>query len=229
MKVHWTVPQMWKGGECWIIGGGASMPRQFGIPEDAIQNVESKQDPISIYSEYLKPLHDRHIIGANIAFMLGDWVDVLYFCDRNFFRVHQDQIQEFPNIKATCVSTLTQAFPCHRIKRLKRDMAYGLTPKRDAIRWNGNSGAAAINFAAHTGVKRILLLGFDMHDQHGRSHWHEGFPQYTKKTDPHNYKRFLRGFPAIALEAKKRGIEILNVNPDSKLGVFEKVKLKDVI
>jgi hypothetical protein len=229
--MHWEPPELWPDGECWILGGGASMPRQFGISDDVINNVESSKDPISVYTEHFSPLHDKHVIGTNIAFMLGDWISVLYFCDTVFFRVYRKEIMKFPNLKVTCVNHLgTKELPYSRnIKRMKRDNRPGLSNASDTICWNYNSGAAAIDFAAHLGVRRILLLGFDMKPENNRTHWHEGFQNYGKQTGEKSFERFLRTFPKIAQDAKKRGIEILNVNPDSAIEDFTKVSLKEVL
>lgn len=228
----WKIPKMWEGGECWIIGGGLSFPRQFGVSEDIIERVISKQDSIDVYSDYFKPLHNRHVIGVNIAFMLGDWISVFYFCDASFLRVHHERIFKFRNLKATCVNHLDRDLlpQAINIKRMKRDMRYGLSNKADTICWNFNSGAAAIDFAAHTGVKRILLLGFDMKldDVSKQAHWHKGMKGY-KPSSSAVYRRFLRTFPAIAADAKQRKIEILNVNTDSAIEQFPKVKLEEVL
>lgn len=228
---YWKIPKMWKGGEAWIIGGGLSMPRQFGIPEEVIENVTTQQDTIEVYSDYLKPIHDKHVIGVNVAFMLGDWVSVLYFCDPGFFRSYLVDILSFHNIKATCCNHLARhLLPQSRnIKRLKRDMRPGLSDKADTICWNDNSGGAAIDFAVHAGVKRILLLGFDMKYVDNRTHWHEGFETYQKEYNPATYRKFLRRFPVIAQAAKRRGIEILNVSQDSAIKEFSKVELKEVL
>ncbi len=229
--MHWEPPELWPDGECWILGGGASLPRQFGIPEEVIQNVESSKDPLSIYSEYLKPIHDKHVIGTNLAFMLGNWISALYFADTTFFRVYRKEILKFPNLKVTCVNHIDKnLLPLTRnIKRMKRDNQAGLSKRQDTINWNYNSGAAAIDFAAHLGVKRINLLGFDMKPVDDRTHWHEGFQCYLKPTKDHVFKRFLKMFPIIAIHAKIRGIEILNVNPDSAIEDFPKVSLKEVL
>ena len=207
------------------------MPRQFGISEEVIENVNSQQDSIAAYSDYLSPLHDKHVIGVNVAFMLGSWISVLYFCDTGFFRNYKNDVLDFHNIKATCVNHLDRNLMLltRNIKRLKRDMRYGLSTKADTICWNFNSGGAAIDFAAHTGVKRILLLGFDMRYVDNKSHWHAGYQTYTKPTNPASFRRFLRSFHAIDSDAKRRRIDILNVSMDSAIKEFQKVELKDVI
>lgn len=228
---YWRPPLMWEGSDVWIIGGGASLAHQFNVPADVIKKVESGQEHISIYSDYLKPLHDKHVIGVNLSFMLGNWVSVLYFCDKSFYRVYRNQINSFRNLKVTCVNSIERKLlPTTRnIKRMKRDNKLGLSEKKDTICWNHNSGAAAINFAIHTGAKRILLLGFDMQPLGGRTHWHEGFQNYTKPTGDVVFERFLKVFPQLAKDAKAKGIEILNVNKDSAIDVFKKVDLKDVL
>ena len=227
----WNIPKMWDGGECWIIGGGSSMPRQFGVSEETIKNVHTAQDSMVVYSDYLKPLHGKHVIGVNVAFMLGDWISAMYFCDPGFFRVYKHDMANFHNIKATCVNHLDSNLVSisGNIKRLKRDMRYGLSTRASTICWNFNSGGAAIDFAAHTGVKRILLLGFDMKYIDTKSHWHDGFQTYRKPTNPASFRRFLRSFPAIASDAKRRRLEILNVSQESAIKDFPKVELKDVL
>jgi hypothetical protein len=36
-------------------------------------------------------------------------------------------------------------------------------------------------------------------------------------------------YPLIAKDAKKMGVEIINVNPDSAITVFPKLELKDIL
>lgn len=224
---YWKVPQMWTG-DCWIIGGGPSMSQQFGIPSGIISQVREGKLPYSTYGSYLTPLHSKNVIGTNIAFMLGEWVSALYFCDSKFFRIYKDSILAFRNLKVTCVSHLdTNLQPYTRnIKRVKRDYKSGLSDRPDTICWNHNSGAAAINLAVLAGAKRILLLGFDMKSEGDNSHWHNA---YGIKTPRNAFNRFLKHFPAIAADAKKMKVEILNVCPDSLLDVFPRVSLKEVL
>lgn len=219
---------MWTG-ECWIIGGGPSLVQQFGIPPDVVEKVKAGGLPYSTYGDYLAPLHNKNVIGTNVAFKLGNWVSVLYFCDSRFYRMNMEEINNFPNIKATCSSSFGKEIETkmRNVKRLKRDYRGGLSTRRDTINWNQNSGAAAINFAVLAGAKRILLLGFDMCQQEEQTHWHTAYG--TVRTHKNVFKRFLQKFPAIAEDARKRGVEILNVCPDSAISSFPKVSLKEVL
>ena len=228
----WVIPKMWDGGECWIIGGGSSLPRQFGVPENIIDKVQKEIIPMSVYAKYMEPLYDKHIIGTNIAYMLGNWVSVCYFCDLPFYRNNKFKLLDFHNLKVTDTGNLpVRDSHIHiNIKKLRRDNKYGLHPDRNCIRWNRNSGGGAIDLAVHFGAKRILLLGFDMKaDEDGCTHFHSGLPSYQKPTLDRTFTRFLKAFPFIAIDAKKVGVEILNVNPDSALPDFKKVRLEDVL
>lgn len=195
--------------------------------------MEKKEVPLSIYSEYLKPIHNKNVIGVNLAFMLGDWVSVMYFCDSHIFRGYKAHLDKFHNLKVTCA----QSFGAEtvkemiNIKRLKRDVKPGLSFRPDTICWNNNSGAAAINFAVLTGAKRIMLLGYDMKSNEGKTHWVNGAdgPLYTKPSSEMTFKIFKRRFPAIATQAREHGVEILNVGPDSALEDFRKVSLSEVL
>lgn len=204
------------------------MPHQFGIPSEVIAGVEKGDLPFSSYSPYLAPLHDKNVIGTNIAFMLGDWVSVLYFCDARFFFTFRNEILQFRNLKVTCVGHITNEVQhlTTNIKRLKRDYKSGLSSSPDTINWNWNSGGAAINFAVSAGAKRILLLGYDMKEVDGATHWHGKYPSKTHRA---GFRMFMKHYPVIAEDAKKRKVEILNVSPDSALDVFPKVSLKDVL
>ncbi len=232
----WKVPQLWLDGECWIIGGGPSMPRQFGVPEETIRAVTLKQQKADAYSQYLAPLHSRHTIGINNAYMIGDWIDALFFGDCAWYVMHRIPLANWPKLKVTCCTRFAnkQEANCDGIKYLAKDKArsYGISQDPSTVAWNFNSGAAAISLAAHLGVRRIILLGFDMKlDDKHVSHWfgtHADIRRGGKVPTP-PFARHLKGFPNIAEDATKRGIEILNASPDSAITVFPKVQVKDIL
>lgn len=231
----WTVPRIWEGGECWIIGGGTSVPRQFNVPEDIIRDVMAGKQPASAYSPYLAPIHDRHVIAINNAFKIGNWIDALFFGDCAWYNVYRLMLAPLQMLKVTCCTRFAKAEKlCEGIKYLERDRDHtsGISPNPTKVAWNGNSGAAAISLARHFGVKRIILLGFDMALDASRvSHWHGSHhPQKSpRKVTPPPFDRHLRGFPLIASDAKAMGIEILNASPISAITVFPKVSVWEVL
>lgn len=223
----WKVPKIWDGGDCYILGGGPSLTKQFGIPEETVQAVKSGVADPSAYSPYMEFLHNKHVIGINIAFRIGNWIDMLYFGDKSFYTRFKHEIQRFPNLKVTCRLSLDQPFPnIKNLRRLATSQTFGLTTKPDSVRWNSNSGGSGINVAVHTGAKRIFLFGYDMQSTGRQTHWHSMYAGQNSNRNP--YKTHSKCFPMIARDAKKLGIEIINVNPDSKISCFPKMELSEV-
>lgn len=225
----WNPPKIWEGGRCFIIGGGPSMPREFGVPEEIIQDVLSGRSKPEAYSPYLKRIHTEHIIAINMAYRLGDWVDVLFFGDDGFWANNKNDILNFQGLRVTCARNI-EGLLQRRIKVMLRDPSkpVGISTKAGAVGWNKNSGAASISLAAQFGVKQIILLGFDMKlDGKQNQHWHK-FYGGNKKTVAGTFKMHKRGFPAIAEDAQRLGIEILNASPESTITEFKKVSIKNI-
>jgi hypothetical protein len=230
----WKVPRIWDGGEVWIIGGGPSLPKQFNIPDEIVRKVFAGEAPLNTYSNYMTPLHKKHVIGVNVAYLLGNWVDMVFFGDSGFFLKHLHGLARYSGIRITCHSDVKKY---DWVKFMARDRkAHGLSSSPEMICWNNNSGAASINVAVHTGAKRIILVGFDMKlstDAH--QHWHNAYGKGAinmkdaRKMMKLPFQRHLRGFPDIARDAKKLGIEILNASPDSAIQDFKKVTVKELL
>ena len=233
--MEWKIPKLWEGGECWIIGGGPSMPRQFGVPEDVISDVHDKKISPSAYSPYLSPIHGKHIIAVNAAFYIGRWMDIVFFGDGGFYFKNKKPLSEFPNLVVSCNPNVYGRPNVYGVKYVARDGNHplGITTKRNKVSWNKHTGGAAINFAYHLGVKRILLLGFDMQlDEQGNQHWHSVYPSANskprlKKQLP--FRKHLESFHPIHNDAERLGIEILNVNMDSAVPHIKKVRLEETL
>lgn len=235
---NWVAPRMWEGGECWIIGGGPSMPHEFGVPEHVIKAVLGRELPISAYSPYLSPIHDKHVIGVNAAFLIGDWIDVMFFGDARFYFDNKAALDVYPKLKVSCNPNMING------KKTVTDIVHinkngrhpnGISENSKFISWNLNSGSAAINLAYHFGVKRIYLLGFDM-DVSGDNiqHWHGHYRNNGVSRSPGDLRKLpfhkhLRSFTPIKNDADRLGLEIINVSPNSKIKEFKKVKLSDIL
>lgn len=226
----WPVPKIWEGGDVWIIGGGPSITKQFGVSQKVVYDVVMGKQPLSLYSPFMESIHKKHVIGINVAYMIGDWVDMVFFGDSSFFDQHKNNLYNFPNLKVSCAPQ-TAKFPW--VKTVNKDPShpFGISTNPSTVSWNKNSGGSAISVAVHMGAKRIFLLGFDMKLIDNKQHFHS---QYNRSGEPKNitrlpFQRHLQGFPAIAADAKKMGVEIINVNPDSAINDFRKVDLQEAL
>jgi hypothetical protein len=197
----WEVPELWPGATVFILGGGPSLA-----------DVD------------LAPLHSKRVIGVNQAYKLGPWVDVCYFGDCGWYGQNLPAIRGYAGLKITSCSRCPEAGWRH-VHRVRRTKPYGIETKRDAVAWNNNSGASAINVAVHLGAKRIVLLGFDMQMKGDRKNWHQDYRGEQK--NPALFEKHLRGFPHIARDAAALGVEILNATPESAVTQFPFVDIKD--
>jgi hypothetical protein len=86
----------------------------------------------------------------------------------------------------------------------------------------------------HAGASRVLLLGFDMDIDPNTQmqHWHNLYDKGPVNDERRRRKlpfsRHLGGFPVIADDAKKLGVEIINVSPNSTIECFPKMTIKDL-
>lgn len=231
----WKIPNIWEGGEAWILGGGPSVTEQFNIPSRVVKEVVGGTAAPSTYSPYMRAIHTKHVIGINVAYKIGDWLDFVFFGDHSFFLREKVGLAAFKGIK---VSSAPQCDKYPWVKYVGRDMSHtrGISPNPSMVSWNGNSGAASISLAAHLGAKRIILLGFDMKLGNGNTqHWHDlynrkeylGQPDRKKVHLP--FDRHILGFSDIARDAKRMGITILNACPDSAINDFPKITVKEAL
>ena len=231
--MSWIIPRMWEGGECWIIGGGPSIPVEFGIPDDIVEGVHLGELPMSAYSPYLSPIHGKHVIGVNSVYKIGDWMDIIFFGDANWYWTNRKNLAKYGKIQVTCNPNLGNNKRAINVKFVPRDGKHiqGITKRPNRVSWNMNSGGCAINLAYHLGVERIYLLGFDMRmDDKNRTHFHSDYNRL--KGGVHKKMTFGKHAPSfadIAVDARRLKLQIYNVSQMSTLTEFEKVSLSEVI
>lgn len=228
INMKWTVPKIWEGADVWIIGGGASIPKQFDVPKSIIEDVLNKRKSVEAYSQYMKSIHDKHVIGINVAYLLGDWLDMVFFGDSSFFLQHCKALSQLPYLKVSChPKTDRESWVKYVARDTKKPRGISEHPGR--VSWNNNSGSAAISIAVNAGAKRVILLGFDMQLEEGNQHWHKLYTTQNKKKFVYPFERHLLGFAEIAKDANKRGIEIINASPNSVIKEFRKVTVKELL
>lgn len=200
-KEYWTVPELWPGGMCYILGGGPGLAR---VP--------------------LEKLRDLRVIAVNNAYQLGDWIDVMFYGDCRWFKWHCTALLDFPGLKVTACDKHRDMPGIRAVKR--HTLPFGITTAKNRLGWNLSSGACSINLAVHFGVKKIVLFGFDMRIVDDKNNWHGDHKDSPNKNP---YKRFLRTFPKIANDLKELGVECVNATPGSALDVFPIVEPESVL
>ena len=231
----WQVPKMWEGEDVWIIGGGPSIIDSFDIPNEVVKAVRLREKGIETYSPYFAAIHSKYVIGINVAYQFGDWVDICFFGDKSFFLQHQGELSHFKKLVVTCCKKVGEKnlgwvkyLPAKGSKS-----GYGISENPGQVRWNENSGAAAISVAALTGAKRIILVGFDMtlSPLNNEQHFHNEYRQFGMKRKAVSlpFKVHLKPWEAIKRDADNMGIEILNTSLNSTIKELTKVHIKELL
>lgn len=88
-----------------------------------------------------------------------------------------------------------------------------------------NSGAGVMNLAAFLGVKKIIMLGYDMRHTDGKTHWHGDHPKGLANAGKVSKWPAQFGVLAKAL----RGIDIVNCSRVSSLTMFAMADLDETL
>ena len=197
----WIPSKEWLGQDAHLIGGGASL---LGFDFNF--------------------LCGKNTIGCNDAYRLGpSVVHTCVFGDTSWWEQNKYALEKFtgrvvsisPTIRHLNLSWLRQ------LSRIRDGLHDGNT-----CGWNYSTGATAINVAISLGADRIYLLGYDLTQKQGKSHWHNHRKAPTLAS---NFSRFQRGFDRLAKDLPKYpGIEVINVSDGtSKLTTFRTITFEE--
>ncbi len=206
----WCILPLWRGETITILADGPS------LTQEQVDMVRGR----------------TRVIAINSSYKLAPWADILYACDANTWAANKGA-PEFKGIKVGLAWNATKGI-LHNgwagitysdIRYLSDTGTNGLELAPNSVRTGGNSGYQSINMAVHLGVKRILLLGYDMKSKDEKHHWFNQPPD----TKPPPYSMWLNAFETIAEPLKKIGVEVINCTPDSALKVFPMMKLEEAV
>lgn len=188
----WTPTREWDGEDAFLVGGGPSLAGfDFSL---------------------LRPLN---VLGCNDAFHLGAGVvDFCVFGDAGWWNRNKWTLEKnFAGRTVTNAPSLIHLKIPNvlRMRRVRDGIHSG-----DTLGWNYSTGALAINLAISLGARRIFLLGYDLCNRDGASHWHV----HGKATQQYAFDRFRRGFDMVKASLPA-GVQVFNVTDGgSKLTAF---------
>lgn len=196
----WSVPKIWSGGDCFILGGGPSLK---------LSDVEM--------------LKGRHVIAVNNAYQIAPWADFCFFMDSGWFREHRERLKDFGGIKVSIAHNVE----AHGVKEMVRGKREGLSVDPKTLNHGHNSGHSAVNLAILLGAKTIVLLGFDMKVVDGKHNWHAG---HARKMRTEVYEEdYLKCFATIVKPLEQLNAQVLNTVKDSALTCFPFIDLGDYL
>lgn len=228
-KDFWRVPRWWPGETLAILASGPSLT----------------QEQATLCRGRLR------VIAINDSYLLAPWADLHYFCDAKWYEWHRKcespaqaevgrdramaLFHGFQGVRVTIEPTAAMRKYEPALKILRNDSSprdgkprpEGLCREADGIRTGRNSGFQAVNLAVHTGVSRILLLGYDMRVVDGKTHW---FGEHPQPTGAGIYEStFLPAFDSLIAPLTALGVEVLNCTPQSALKAFAHRSLADCL
>lgn len=212
----------WDGKPCFIVGGGPSLKdfdwaKLEGHRTIGINRAFECFDPTIIFS--MDPQFINWIMGDKYAQLVSDGTET-----------------KAKFLASTAYKVWFCSHPVELPKdifivRIAKNYFYGLRnftlhSMREGICHGDNSGYAALNLAVCLGANPIYLLGFDCKHENGKSHWHNG---HIQKQEKERAEKWVKRFNVAAEVLAPTNFRVVNLNPDSALECFEKMRPEKVL
>lgn len=164
------------------------------------------------------------VIVVNETWKIAPWADALYACDERWWRARGPSGQAFPGLRFIGAGVWPGCVSC------------GVTAGDNRMHWTGqtlgaggNSGFQALNLAARTGARRIVLTGYDMQMTGGQSHHHGDHGAGLANPTAAMLAGCARILDAAAAEIRTRGIEVVNATRETALRGFRRVTMSEAL
>lgn len=154
---------------------------------------------------------------------------MLYFADSRWWAWHRErpELKAFAGEIASIESSGAEVTE-ERVHLLRQWGPTQVSADPEALGTGQNSGFQALNLALLAGALKVILLGYDMRYDGGRSHWHEGHPIKTGEDSYRQYSRFFSEF-LTALAGPFAGARIINATPGSLISCFPRASLTEAL
>ena len=213
MTIKWSVPRMWDGETCAILASGPSMTREQA------EVLRGRCKVIAVNNTGIPTEIDGVLRPA-----MAEWADILYASDSKWWVCYQDRALKFQGLKVC----LRPNLPFSDVYALEQSREQVFDKRQTHLATGGNSGYAALHLAVHLGVKRVLLVGFDMRDAAGkRRHYFGNHP--PRLNSQNAYATWVRAYTRFAPLLQKMGVEVLNCTQKGALHCFRRMTLQEAI
>ncbi len=221
---YWTIPRLWPGGTAYILGGGFSLHGFDG-----------------------RRLAGKHVIAINNAWEIYPEAEFLHFADRAWWMQYREKVSaDFKGgYITTCHRSLHETAGVHIIDNTGTVEGHDRLEINQSKLSGRHGGQQAINLAFHLGVRRLVLLGFDMrvnpapidgvtddchfHTGHNRPTTVADYGWHTPVPGGPVLPGFIQTMRPVAEALAARGVEVLNATPGSALDCYPIVEIGDVL
>lgn len=199
VREKWSIPREWEGERCFILCNGESIRSQ----------------------RHLIPQLNGRIIAIKEAVRLRPDADVFFVARQRVDDIMPDLFPIFRGKYVIARNKVPVNYPDY-VKMVSRTKDHARLCDDPQLVCGFDSGTSAINIAYHFGATEIVLLGMDMRG----NRWCNGeFRHPVPHIPESDHARHSSVLPAIAKDAKSKGLRIVNCSPDSAVECFEKQPL----
>lgn len=156
------------------------------------------------------------LIAVNTSWRLAPDADVLYAGDARWWADNYEGVG-FAGLKVAADGR--PKYPDVHVVKVAAPWLLMRPP--GFIGHGGNSGFQALNLALQFGVRKIALVGFDMHG----SHWHE--PHQSKNPSPDDFARWRIALGKEVRTLVELGADVVNASMSSALTTFRKISIAE--
>lgn len=200
VRERWSIPREWPGERCFILCNGESLRSQ----------------------RHLIPQLQGRIIAIKEAVRLRPDADVLFVARQKIDDIMPELFPLFTGQYVIARNKVPVNYPEY-VKLISRTKDHTRLCEDPQLVCGLDSGTSAINLAYHFGATEIVLLGMDMIG----NRWCKGEFRHPVPCIPESdHARHKATLPDIAVDAKRKGIRIVNCSPISTVTAFERQPLE---
>lgn len=197
-----AVPRQWKGETVVLIASGPS------LCQEDVDYCNGK----------------ARVVVINDNWQKAPWADLLYAADGPWWH-HHNGAPEFKGQKWTQDEFAAQQYGLNHVFCKYQP---SISHDSSVIHAGFNSGFQALNLVYLMGVKRAILLGYDMKLGHrGRKHWFGDHPQPLNKI--FDVAKWRRSMDKAAHRYKDAGLDVINASRDTALTEYRRASLADCL
>lgn len=226
-------------------------PPKKGRPTPQVANSATKIDPKPWLAQYEETafvigggpslmgfnwdvLKNKFVVGINRAYEVLPEAQVIYFTDDDWWNTHKAALQKHKGYKVKGSLNPSKLGQSKLLHQFRLSGATGLDKTPGCLKHGSNSTYAVLNMLTQWGFKKIYLLGVDMkwkvvskggNKGNKKTHWHNGHRRIDGES---LYNRLTKNFNELAPLLKREGVEVINVNNDSKLTAFPKKTYEEI-
>lgn len=163
------------------------------------------------------------VVVINDGFRKLPWADVLFSADGWWIRKREPEWNKRRRrtvfaLRATGDWPYYAQLYGHRVELLHLQDGVKLSTREGDCHFADNSGYGALDYVIARGAKKIALAGYDMGPT---GWWHGGYEWKTiAEREPVKWVRWRAAFEMIAPEIAARGVDVVNLNPQSLVRCF---------